>query len=383
VPFADRLNRSAPGLGRWAVLALAILFVASAYMSGPHPPPSPSPAGTPGSSLSRPMAGASAPVNFRLSATLNGSIGVDLVLNAGFELSAGSIDENTTLAGSVGLSAAPTASLALSGLGASTTLPVSTLGAYGPVTIPGASYTYLGAQLSLAVTTLSSINATLSVGSGPTTAVGWDAPGNISYPVVAPPAASGTTVPVRLGAISYIVSAGLYAVGTVPILGAVSIPVVPLTPLGNVSGTPFEIGANWTVTAPPAITSFSADPPSATSGAPTVLTALTAGGSGPMQFSYSGLPPGCLSANLSVLRCQSTTTGTYRIGVTAVDPQGERANATLLLPVGAAASTTGSASGGIGPYLWPIALGGAVAAALAAGFLFGRRRRARASPRVS
>ncbi|MCI4358655.1 MAG: thermopsin family protease [Thermoplasmata archaeon] len=102
------------------------------------------------------------------------------------------------------------------------------------------------------------------------------------------------------------------------------------------------------------------------------LAALAHGGSGAFQYRWTGLPPGCQSASLSILPCIPTQTGTFSVGVTVVDQSGALAQSSLLVTVFTApsvgwvyVSTTTSdvghtvtlevaSSGGNGPYsyLW-------------------------------
>jgi hypothetical protein len=52
------------------------------------------------------------------------------------------------------------------------------------------------------------------------------------------------------------------------------------------------------------------------------LTAATENGSAPFRFSYSGLPPGCASANVSNYTCEPSDTGAYAVQVTILDANG-------------------------------------------------------------
>jgi len=82
--------------------------------------------------------------------------------------------------------------------------------------------------------------------------------------------------------------------------------------------------ALWTFTvgpppAPPSVASFSASPNPDPLGATVTLTVRAGGGIGPLSYSYSGLPPGCESANQATVACIPTATGTYLVKVYATD----------------------------------------------------------------
>lgn len=66
---------------------------------------------------------------------------------------------------------------------------------------------------------------------------------------------------------------------------------------------------------------------------PVLLDALAGGGVGPLRFSYSGLPTGCLTGNTSHLFCLPTGAGTFSPNVTVTDAAGRVATAQTLLSV--------------------------------------------------
>lgn len=68
-------------------------------------------------------------------------------------------------------------------------------------------------------------------------------------------------------------------------------------------------------------------------------------GAGSYTYSYSGLPPGCLSQNLSVLSCTPTQGGVYVVSASATDASGATANA--LNPVKLVVDTVNWASGAL------------------------------------
>jgi hypothetical protein len=77
------------------------------------------------------------------------------------------------------------------------------------------------------------------------------------------------------------------------------------------------------------ITSFTASPNPDEVSVVGNLTVATAGGSGTLSYRYTGLPPYCLSANLSTLPCAPSAPGTYQVTVTVNDTAGGGAVATL------------------------------------------------------
>lgn len=89
-----------------------------------------------------------------------------------------------------------------------------------------------------------------------------------------------------------------------------------------------------TVNPDPAITAgtFYPSPTATDVGYPTDLVSNATGGTGPLTYAYSGLPPGCSSANLSVLPCRPAHLGVYSVNLTVTDSTGyvsSRATTTL------------------------------------------------------
>jgi YVTN family beta-propeller protein len=98
------------------------------------------------------------------------------------------------------------------------------------------------------------------------------------------------------------------------------------------------------------------------------VSAFAAGG--PVSYQYLGLPPGCASANLSVLNCTPLRTGLFPITINVTDPQGRFIVTTVDLavlaglsvgtvtahPVGGIVNETRAVSvavaGGVGPYTY-------------------------------
>ena len=99
---------------------------------------------------------------------------------------------------------------------------------------------------------------------------------------------------------------------------------------------------------PLAFQSFTASPASLTEGATTYLNVSAQGGSAPYAYSYSGLPPGCVSSDLADLRCTPTAAGTYSIIVTVNDASGGSVSGSVTLNVQAPPSPGSAAPAGSG-----------------------------------
>lgn len=89
------------------------------------------------------------------------------------------------------------------------------------------------------------------------------------------------------------------------------------------------------VTTPPTITTFTVSPGTVDVGVLATFTLGLTGGSPPVTYVYSGLPPGCASTSVSRLPCTPSATGTYPVSVTATDGQGFSTSASTTLTVNA------------------------------------------------
>ena len=89
----------------------------------------------------------------------------------------------------------------------------------------------------------------------------------------------------------------------------------------------------------PTISSFTASPGSVVAGTTTTFTVGASGGAGVRSYSYRGLPAGCSNADEPTFACTPTSTGTYTIGVTVSDANGETAQSNATLTVTAPTST--------------------------------------------
>ena len=86
-------------------------------------------------------------------------------------------------------------------------------------------------------------------------------------------------------------------------------------------------------TSPPTIASFTATPSVIPVGNSTVLSVSASGGVTPYTYSYANLPPGCTTANASLLNCTPSGPGTFNLSVTVSDPVGKSVTATTTLEV--------------------------------------------------
>jgi YVTN family beta-propeller protein len=76
-----------------------------------------------------------------------------------------------------------------------------------------------------------------------------------------------------------------------------------------------------------------AAPSSTTVGLPVTIHAESAPGFGGLTYSYSGLPPGCLSANVSTLTCTPTKVGTFTVVVAVHDGIGDSSSRELVVHI--------------------------------------------------
>lgn len=95
--------------------------------------------------------------------------------------------------------------------------------------------------------------------------------------------------------------------------------------------TPLTV-SNATGTAPQ-ITDFFASPNNVTLGSPTTFYVLTTGGALPLSYNYSGLPPGCATANAAVVNCTPAVAGAFTPTVTVHGADGLASSAATLLLV--------------------------------------------------
>ncbi|MCI4367398.1 MAG: hypothetical protein L3K08_06570 [Thermoplasmata archaeon] len=130
------------------------------------------------------------------------------------------------------------------------------------------------------------------------------------------------------------------------------------------------------VYAPLSLSSLDLAPDPVNVGTAVTISVQRTGGASPLNLTYTGLPPGCVSENLTSFTCTPTAAGTYDVNVTAVDPYGESASLVSTVTVqsnGLSAQTTTG--------LWYLGFGAVLVASVI--FLGIRRSRQKASSRPS
>ncbi len=109
---------------------------------------------------------------------------------------------------------------------------------------------------------------------------------------------------------------------------------------GLASGT-----VDVTVNPATAISNFQATPNTLTLGANVTFAVSASGGTGPLNYTYSGLPGGCSGVNLSKFSCTPILVGTYTVKVTVTDTEHVSATATTVLTVNSGTSPSGTTAG--------------------------------------
>lgn len=135
-------------------------------------------------------------------------------------------------------------------------------------------------------------------------------------------------------------------------------------------------------TLPPTIASFTASPASIDTGWTTFLNVSASGGTAPLTYAYTGLPTGCVSADLASLPCVPSAAGTFLVQVFVNDSAGHSVSSTASLTV-AAAPSNGSTSGSTSPsspLLLYLVVAAVAAAAVIAVVLVLRRRQGAIPP---
>ena len=85
--------------------------------------------------------------------------------------------------------------------------------------------------------------------------------------------------------------------------------------------------------APLSFTTFSASPNPVAVGNTVTFTASASGGTAPLKYSYTGLPPGCSTQDLASFGCPPSTYGTFSVNATVNDSAGASLYKTITLTV--------------------------------------------------
>jgi hypothetical protein len=91
--------------------------------------------------------------------------------------------------------------------------------------------------------------------------------------------------------------------------------------------------ANLSVAPPLAVATLGASAPSVTFGTAVTLTSTVVGGSGPVAFTWSGLPPDCAAGDAPNVTCASDNVGLYAVLLNVTDAGGGRASAAVSFAV--------------------------------------------------
>ena len=101
----------------------------------------------------------------------------------------------------------------------------------------------------------------------------------------------------------------------------------------DAAGATVGLAAVLEVAGPLALTSLTANPPTGVLGTTFTLLGSVAEGTPPLAFQYSGLPPGCGSADTPYFACTPNATGEFVIHLAVTDAAGETAYASAPLAV--------------------------------------------------
>jgi len=146
------------------------------------------------------------------------------------------------------------------------------------------------------------------------TAHGGTGPFSYSYPIL-PPSCSSSNSPSLSCAPST--------------FGNFTIEAIITDAAGQTSTTYLSVSVNPII----GISGFTTTSTSLDTGQKFTLTLSTTGGTGPLSYSYSGLPPSCSSLNSPVLHCTPSESGPYLIRATVTDQAGKTATSSLNVTV--------------------------------------------------
>jgi hypothetical protein len=112
-------------------------------------------------------------------------------------------------------------------------------------------------------------------------------------------------------------------------LGNYTIEAIIADEAGQTSTTYLSVSVNSII----GIFAFTASSASIDTGQEFTLTLSTTGGTAPLFYSYSGLPPSCSSIASPVIHCTPSTSGSYLIRATVTDGAGKTATSSLNVTV--------------------------------------------------
>jgi hypothetical protein len=130
----------------------------------------------------------------------------------------------------------------------------------------------------------------------------------------------------------------------------------------------------------PSISSFGANPNTVDLNENVTFNVTATGGTGPLAYSYSGLPNGCSGANASKFTCAPVAVGTFEVKVTVTDVFGEKVSDTAVLTVSGSSSTPPSGTGSSSSFPWVLLVVAVVVLAAVVGLVAWWRSRPPASP---
>jgi hypothetical protein len=113
--------------------------------------------------------------------------------------------------------------------------------------------------------------------------------------------------------------------------------------LGTVHDKPgSQASSSVALTVEPAITitGFAADPSQTGLGGSVTFTVTTSGGTPPISYVYTNLPPGCSSTDAPSLSCTPSQAGSYTVSVAATDSETSTASATTTVTIDSGPSIT-------------------------------------------